>query len=63
MINSPCSMYADIHFTIKIKGISLFHSLISSQFFVEYLLSAISKKMTKDQKKEFLVWKKLLSER
>ncbi|RXZ69805.1 MurR/RpiR family transcriptional regulator [Fusobacterium necrophorum] len=61
--DSPCSIYADIHFTIKIKGISLFHSLISSQFFVEYLLSSISKKMTKEQKREFLIWKKLLAER
>ena len=62
-LDSPCSPYADIHFPIKIKGISIFHSLISSQFFVEYLLSSISKQMTKEQTKNFIEWKKILTER
>lgn len=62
-LDSPCSHYADIHFPIKIKGISIFHSLIPSQLFIEYLLSAISQKMTKEQMKYFIEWKKILSER
>lgn len=62
-LHSPCSPYADILFPIKIKGISLFHSLIPSQFFIEYLLSSISKRMSQTQKKQFIEWKKVLAER
>lgn len=62
-LDSPCSSYAYMHFPIKIKGISIFHSLIPSQLFIEYLLSAISQKMTKEQTKHFIEWKKILAER
>lgn len=62
-IDAPCKEYSSLFYPIKMRGISVFHSFITSQIFVEYLLSLLSKNMGQKETKHFLEIKKILSQK
>lgn len=58
--NAPTAEYADIIYKLKMDGISLFNSLISSQIAIELILSYISKTLSEEYKERFSQIKKSL---
>lgn len=60
---SPLAEYADIIYKAKMNGISIFNSLISSQIFIEYLLTYISQFIEENEKNRFSNIRKYLIEK
>lgn len=61
--NAPLSEYADILYKVKLNGLSVFNSLISSQILIEYLLTYISKFIEEEGKIRFSKMRKYLIEK
>lgn len=61
--NAPLSEYSDILYKVKLNGISVFNSLISTQILIEYLLTYISQFIEEKAKIRFSKIRKYLIEK
>jgi transcriptional regulator, RpiR family len=61
--NAPLAEYSDILYKVKLNGISVFNSLISTQILVEYLLTYISQFIEEKAKVRFSKIRKFLIEK
>ena len=61
--NAPLAEYSDILYKVKLNGISVFNSLISTQILVEYLLTYISQFIEEKSKMRFSKIRKVLIEK
>ena len=61
--NAPLAEYSDILYKVKLNGISVFNSLISTQILVEYLLTYISQFIEEKAKIRFSKIRKYLIEK
>ena len=61
--NAPLAEYSDILYKVKLNGISVFNSLISTQILVEYLLTYISQFIEEKAKVRFSKIRKYLIEK
>ena len=61
--NAPLSEYSDILYKVKLNGISVFNSLISTQILIEYLLAYISQFIEEKAKIRFSKIRKYLIEK
>ena len=61
--NAPLSEYSDILYKVKLNGISVFNSLISTQILIEYLLAYISQFIEEKTKIRFSKIRKYLIEK
>lgn len=61
--SAPLSKYSDILYKIKLNGVSMFNSLISTQIFIEYLLTYISQFIEEKDKIRFTEIRKYLIEK
>ena len=61
--NAPLAEYSDILYKVKLNGISVFNSLISTQILVEYLLTYISQFIEEKTKIRFSKIRKYLIEK
>lgn len=61
--NAPLAEYSDILYKIKLNGISVFNSLISTQILIEYLLAYISQFIEEKAKIRFSKIRKYLIEK
>lgn len=61
--NAPLSEYSDILYKVKLNGISVFNSLISTQILIEYLLTYISQFIKEKAKIRFSKIRKYLIEK
>ena len=61
--NAPLAEYSDILYKVKLNGISVFNSLISTQILVEYLLTYISQFIEEKSKMRFSKIRKFLIEK
>ena len=61
--NAPLSDYSDILYKVKLNGISVFNSLISTQILIEYLLTYISQFIEEKAKIRFSKIRKYLIEK
>ena len=61
--NAPLAEYSDILYKVKLNGISVFNSLISTQILIEYLLTYISQFIEEKAKIRFSKIRKYLIEK
>ena len=61
--NAPLAEYSDILYKVKLNGISVFNSLISTQILIEYLLTYISQFIEEKTKIRFSKIRKYLIEK
>ena len=61
--NAPLAEYSDILYKVKLNGISVFNSLISTQILIEYLLTYISQFIEEKAKIRFSKIRKYLVEK
>ena len=61
--NAPLAEYSDILYKVKLNGISVFNSLISTQILIEYLLTYISQFIEEKSKMRFSKIRKFLIEK
>ena len=61
--NAPLAEYSDILYKVKLNGISVFNSLISTQILVEYLLTYISQFIEENAKVRFRKIRKFIIEK
>ena len=61
--NAPLAEYSDILYKVKLNGISVFNSLISTQILIEYLLAYISQFIEEKAKIRFSKIRKYLIEK
>ena len=61
--NAPLAEYSDILYKVKLNGISVFNSLISTQILIEYLLTYISQFIEEKAKVRFSKIRKFLIEK
>ena len=61
--NAPLAEYSDILYKVKLNGISVFNSLISTQILIEYLLTYISQFIEEKSKMRFSKIRKVLIEK
>ena len=61
--NAPSAEYSDILYKVKLNGISVFNSLISTQILIEYLLTYISQFIEEKAKIRFSKIRKYLIEK
>ena len=61
--NAPLAEYSDILYKVKLNGISVFNSLISTQILIEYLLTYISQFIAEKAKIRFSKIRKYLIEK
>ena len=61
--NAPLAEYSDILYKVKLNGISVFNSLISTQILIEYLLTYISQFIEEKAKIRFSKIRKFLIEK
>lgn len=61
--NAPLAKYTDILYKVKLNGISVFNSLISTQILIEYILTYISKFIDDKEKERFTNIRKFLVEK
>lgn len=61
--NAPLAEYSDILYKLKLNGISVFNSLISTQILIEYLLTYISQFIEEKSKMRFSKIRKVLIEK
>lgn len=61
--NSPLAKYSNIIYKVKLNGISVFNSLISTQILIEYILTYISQFIKEEDKERFTKIRKHLVEK
>lgn len=61
--NSPLARYSNILYKVKLNGISVFNSLISTQILIEYILTYISQFIQEEDKERFSEIRKYLVEK
>lgn len=61
--NSPLAAYSNILYKVKLNGLSVFNSLISSQILIEYILTYISQFIDDEDKERFSKIRKYLAEK
>lgn len=59
--NSPLSKYSEILYKVKLNGLSVFNSLISTQILIEYILTFISQFIDEEEKERFSEIRKYLA--